>query len=84
LLNYKFCSIYKLFITGGIWINLGPLLYHFADMKNETSIEPSYDVLREIIIQCGFQMEVSRKQFYEYLIITLNEIHNFSAQIFVQ
>jgi hypothetical protein len=34
----------KLFFAGGQWINLGPLLYHFADIAREPSIEPPYDV----------------------------------------
>ena len=39
---------------GGYWINLGPLLYHFADMLEEKSLELSYDQLREIIESNGF------------------------------
>jgi hypothetical protein len=46
------------FITGGIWINLGPLLYHFSDLPNEDSIEPSYQVVREVIVGIGFEIEV--------------------------
>lgn len=43
---------------GGVWINLGPLLYHFADIPNEDSIEPSYEVVRDVIQKIGFQIEV--------------------------
>jgi len=39
---------------GGYWINLGPLLYHFEDM-NESSIELTYEELRAIIPQFGFE-----------------------------
>ncbi|CAL1277179.1 unnamed protein product [Larinioides sclopetarius] len=39
---------------GGYWINLGPLLYHHADMPNENSIEPSYEEIRSIILKYGF------------------------------
>ncbi|XP_035220920.1 carnosine N-methyltransferase-like isoform X2 [Stegodyphus dumicola] len=39
---------------GGYWINLGPLLYHHADVPNENSIEPSYEEIREIIVKFGF------------------------------
>jgi hypothetical protein len=42
-------------------VNLGPLLYHFADMRCEDSIEPSYDILREIIVKMGFEFEVNIK-----------------------
>ncbi|GFS69951.1 carnosine N-methyltransferase [Nephila pilipes] len=39
---------------GGYWINLGPLLYHHADLPNENSIEPSYEEIRSIILKYGF------------------------------
>ncbi|CAG9807078.1 unnamed protein product [Chironomus riparius] len=47
--------IYKLLKPGGIWINLGPLLYHFCDMPSELSIEPSYEDIRAIIQTVGFE-----------------------------
>ena len=28
-------TIHRVLKTGGIWINLGPLLYHFADMPGK-------------------------------------------------
>lgn len=40
---------------GGLWINVGPLLYHFSEMQGEQSIEPSYDQLRDIILSFGFE-----------------------------
>ncbi|KFB43265.1 AGAP007115-PA-like protein [Anopheles sinensis] len=39
---------------GGIWVNLGPLLYHFSDVPHEGSIEPTYEDLIEIIRSLGF------------------------------
>ncbi|XP_033213819.1 carnosine N-methyltransferase isoform X2 [Belonocnema kinseyi] len=50
-------TIYKILKPGGVWINLGPLLYHFSDMPLEDSIEPSYEVVREVIRGFGFQLE---------------------------
>ncbi|KAJ8679938.1 hypothetical protein QAD02_015725 [Eretmocerus hayati] len=50
-------TIYKILKPGGVWINLGPLLYHFSDMPMEESIEPSYSELREVIKGIGFQMQ---------------------------
>ncbi|XP_011876474.1 PREDICTED: UPF0586 protein C9orf41 homolog isoform X2 [Vollenhovia emeryi] len=50
-------TIYKILKPGGIWINLGPLLYHFSDLPNEESIEPSYDAIRDVILGFGFQLE---------------------------
>lgn len=47
--------IHRILKPGGKWINLGPLLYHFSDIPRESSIEPSYDVIRSIIEQIGFE-----------------------------
>lgn len=47
--------IYKILRDGGIFINYGPLLYHYCDAPNEGSIEPSYEDLREIIKKIGFK-----------------------------
>ena len=47
-------TIYNILRPGGIWINMGPLLYHFADMPNESSIELPYEELRRVILQFGF------------------------------
>ena len=44
--------------AGGKWINLGPLLYHFADIPRETSIEPTYEIVRNIIDNVGFTFDV--------------------------
>jgi len=35
------------------------LLYHFSDLPNEESIEPSYDAIRDVILGFGFQLEVT-------------------------
>lgn len=51
--------IYTCLKLGGYWVNLGPLLYHFADLPEEKSIEPPYDVLRDIILKMGFIIEVA-------------------------
>lgn len=47
--------IHKILKKDGIWINLGPLLYHFCDSANELSIEPSYEDVHEIIQKTGFE-----------------------------
>ena len=38
----------------------GPLLYHYADMPMEMSIELSYEEVRKVIEQTGFIFEVSK------------------------
>ncbi|KAJ8872252.1 hypothetical protein PR048_025854 [Dryococelus australis] len=58
-------TIFKILKPGGVWINLGPLYYHFADMPNENSIEPTYEELREVIKGIGF--EIKPEQGFAYL-----------------
>ncbi|XP_050316066.1 carnosine N-methyltransferase [Anthonomus grandis grandis] len=50
-------TIYEILKPGGVWINLGPLLYHYSDVKKEKSIEPSFKVVCDVIKKVGFQME---------------------------
>ena len=50
-------QIYRVLKSDGIWINLGPLLYHFSDIPRESSIEPSYDMLHNIIEDMGFEFQ---------------------------
>jgi len=38
---------------------LGPLLYHFADMPNEPSIELGYAELKKLILSLNFEIVVS-------------------------
>ncbi|XP_031635197.1 carnosine N-methyltransferase [Contarinia nasturtii] len=47
-------TIYKILRPGAIWVNLGPLLYHYSDVSGEGSIEPSYEDLLLIIRGVGF------------------------------
>lgn len=49
-------TIYRILVPGGIWVNLGPLLYHFSDIPNEDSIEPTYEDLMIIIEAVGFEV----------------------------
>lgn len=52
----KLPSTYSILKPGGIWINLGPLLYHYSDSETESSIEPSCEELVEIIQAVGFEI----------------------------
>lgn len=42
---------------GGIWINSGPLLWHFANLTGENSVEPCWEDIRAAIIAAGFIFE---------------------------
>ena len=49
-------TIHKIMKIGGIWINIGPLLYHYSEIENECSIELSWSELKHIIIGYGFEI----------------------------
>ncbi|XP_041854975.1 carnosine N-methyltransferase [Melanotaenia boesemani] len=54
-------TIWKILKPGGVWINLGPLLYHFENMANELSIELSYEEIRTAMVKLGFLFEVEKE-----------------------
>lgn len=47
--------IHKILKKGGLWINFGPLSYHWSSYPDSTSIELPYDKLKEVIINYGFE-----------------------------
>lgn len=51
-------TIYNILKPGGYWVNLGPLLYHFADQPGEASIEPSFEEVKAIAEGLGFELSV--------------------------
>ncbi|XP_017096215.2 carnosine N-methyltransferase isoform X1 [Drosophila bipectinata] len=53
-------TIYKILVPGGIWVNLGPLLYHYSDVSGQNSIEPTFEDLCIIMESIGFVIESSR------------------------
>lgn len=55
-LFFSFSSILK---PNGVWINLGPLLYHYSDIMGEHSIEPTFEDICLIMTQVGFVIEVN-------------------------
>ncbi|XP_010557022.1 PREDICTED: carnosine N-methyltransferase-like isoform X2 [Tarenaya hassleriana] len=55
--------ISKVLKDGGVWINLGPLLYHFADTyghEDEMSIELSLEDVKRVAFHFGFEIEKER------------------------
>ncbi|CAD7087266.1 unnamed protein product [Hermetia illucens] len=49
-------TIYRILKPGAIWVNLGPLLYHYSDVQDELSIEPTCEDLVAIIKAVGFEL----------------------------
>ncbi|KAK1423766.1 hypothetical protein QVD17_19074 [Tagetes erecta] len=55
--------ISKILKDGGVWINLGPLLYHFADMygqEDEMSIELCLEDVKKVATHYGFELELEK------------------------
>ncbi len=44
--------------VGGLWINLGPLLYHFEDSVTDASIELSAEQIKKASEKLGFEFLV--------------------------
>ncbi|EPY77992.1 hypothetical protein CB1_001144030 [Camelus ferus] len=42
-----------------------PLLYHFENLANELSIELSYEDIKNVVLQYGFQVELN-DEFWQY------------------
>ncbi|CAO3652071.1 unnamed protein product [Cunninghamella echinulata] len=49
--------IHSILKQGGVWINIGPLLYHFEDSPGEASVELSLDQVKRIATQLGFEFK---------------------------
>ena len=49
-------TIYNIMKVGGLWINFGPLLYHYTDNEDEVSIELSWAEIKYIIKGYGFEI----------------------------
>ncbi len=49
---------HRILKTGGLWINLGPLLYHYENSPGEMSIELSLDQVKSAVKEIGFRFQV--------------------------
>ncbi|XP_048750609.2 carnosine N-methyltransferase-like [Ostrea edulis] len=55
-------TIYNILKPGGYWVNLGPLLYHYADIENESSIELSAEEVLRVVEKVGFVIKKDAKE----------------------
>jgi hypothetical protein len=53
-----FVALFMLIYSTGLLINLGPLLYHYADMDSEVSIDLSYEEIKAALPYLGLRMVV--------------------------
>lgn len=58
IIEYIEC-ISNILKKGGIWVNIGPLLYHYSEQPEEIQIELSWEEIEKIIPKFGFKF---RKQ----------------------
>eukprot|EP01065_Artemidia_motanka_P001860 TRINITY_DN10869_c0_g2_i1.p1 TRINITY_DN10869_c0_g2~~TRINITY_DN10869_c0_g2_i1.p1 ORF type:complete len:534 (+),score=95.84 TRINITY_DN10869_c0_g2_i1:56-1603(+) len=49
-------TIHRMLRPGGVWVNMGPLLYHFSDNPEEVSVDMSFDEIRRMIAAFGFSV----------------------------
>mmetsp|Transcript_102461 Transcript_102461/g.260196 ORF Transcript_102461/g.260196 Transcript_102461/m.260196 type:complete len:405 (-) Transcript_102461:157-1371(-) len=54
-------TIAEIVRPGGVWTNLGPLLYHYSDVENEISIELSWEEVRPAICKYFNIVEEERR-----------------------
>ena len=40
-----------------MWLNLGPLLWHFSDTPSEVSVDLTWEETRALILDAGFLLE---------------------------
>jgi carnosine N-methyltransferase len=59
-------QIYNLLTPGGVWINHGPLLYHYTDSPDVDSTELSYTELRRVILHYGFDLREECQRTCQY------------------
>lgn len=68
-------TIHNILKKGGVWINFGPLLYHYADMHDECSIELSWEEIRYIMVNMGFEIKVRCLWLGGYIIVFLARVN---------
>lgn len=49
-------TIHDILKVNGLWVNMGPLLYHYTELESECSIEISWNELKHIIKGYGFDI----------------------------
>ncbi|XP_058071722.1 uncharacterized protein LOC131220871 isoform X5 [Magnolia sinica] len=76
--------ISRILKDGGVWINLGPLLYHFADTygpEDEMSIELSLEDVKKVAFDNGFKLEMEKtiETTYTANLRSMMQTHYFAA-----
>ena len=59
-------TIYCTLKPGGLWVNIGPLLYHYSDQQAEVSIDLTWEEVRHAIVGFGFKIEKEEERISHY------------------
>lgn len=54
-------TLYAMLKPNGVWINFGPLLYHFESIPGEPSLELTYEELKTFIQNVGFVIKDEKR-----------------------
>ena len=65
VIDYIEC-INRILVPGGVWINLGPLLYHWTDMPGEESVELTHEQVCCVIESFGMIISKQSQHACEY------------------
>eukprot|EP00994_Dinema_validum_P007751 NODE_659_length_1456_cov_107.656716_g494_i0.p1 GENE.NODE_659_length_1456_cov_107.656716_g494_i0~~NODE_659_length_1456_cov_107.656716_g494_i0.p1 ORF type:complete len:434 (-),score=111.80 NODE_659_length_1456_cov_107.656716_g494_i0:155-1393(-) len=76
-------TLSRLLVVGGVWLNVGPLLWHFADQMNEVSIELAWSDVKKIIVDYGFDILEERNIKCTYTTNTLGLMAQTYTAIFM-
>lgn len=49
--------IHQILVPGGVWLNFGPLTYHFEDSTDQLSLELPFDEILQIVEKVGFKID---------------------------
>lgn len=60
---------HRILKPGGLWINIGPLLYHYENSPGEMSIELSLDQVKCAIKETGFLFQVFYMLAIDYIML---------------
>ncbi|KNC80135.1 hypothetical protein SARC_07498 [Sphaeroforma arctica JP610] len=71
--------IYDILKPGGVFVNMGPLLYHFSDSP-ELSIELSYEEVKDVMLATGFVIEEERRGIHSNYIGNTKSLYNISYE----
>ena len=75
-------TIFSALRPGGVWVNLGPLLYHWAaeveqgaDSRYAKSVELSFEEVRHVIASYGFIFKTQRQLECKYTCCASSMMH---------